>query len=101
MDSGPRTLRNRASFPGMTGGAALFADFRKRIGRYREARDFPARKGPSYLSVHLRFGTVSIRELAAHAHRLAMEPEGMAPRRGCRNSSGATSMHRSCGTTRA
>ena len=62
--------------PGMTGGAALFADFRKRIGRYRETRDFPARKGPSYLSVHLRFGTVSIRELAAHALRLAMEPGG-------------------------
>ena len=62
--------------PGMTGGAALFTDFRKRIGRYREARDFPARKGPSYLSVHLRFGTVSIRELAAHAHQLAMEPGG-------------------------
>ncbi len=35
---------------------------------------FPARKGPSYLSVHLRFGTVSIRELAAHAHRLALQP---------------------------
>ena len=51
------------------GRGALFADFRKRIDRYREARDFPARKGPSYLSVHLRFGTVSIRELAAFAHR--------------------------------
>jgi deoxyribodipyrimidine photo-lyase len=62
--------------PGMTGGAALFADFRKRIDRYREARDFPARKGPSYLSVHLRFGTVSIRELAANAHRLALQPGG-------------------------
>jgi deoxyribodipyrimidine photo-lyase len=62
--------------PGMAGGAALFADFIQRIGGYREARDFPARKGPSYLSVHLRFGTVSIRELAAHAHRLAMEPGG-------------------------
>ncbi len=62
--------------PGMTGGDALFADFLKRIDRYHEARDFPARKGPSYLSVHLRFGTVSIRELAAHAHRLALEPGG-------------------------
>ena len=62
--------------PGMTAGAALFADFLKRIDRYREVRDFPARKGPSYLSVHLRFGTVSIRELAAHAHRHALEPGG-------------------------
>ena len=32
---------------------------------YHRARDFPAVKGPSYLGVHLRFGTVSIRELAA------------------------------------
>ncbi len=62
--------------PGMTGGASLFADFRKRIDRYRETRDFPARKGPSYLSVHVRFGTVSIRELAAHAHLRALEPRG-------------------------
>jgi deoxyribodipyrimidine photo-lyase len=72
----PTHLAELGVVPGMTGGAALFAEFRKRIGRYREARDFPARKGPSYLSVHLRFGTVSIRELAAHALRLAMEPGG-------------------------
>ena len=61
---------------GMAGGAALFADFRKRIDHYKEARDFPARKGPSYLSVHLRFGTVSIRELAAYAHARSLEPGG-------------------------
>ena len=60
--------------PGMSGGAALFADFRRRIDRYREARDFPARKGPSYLSVHLRFGTVSIRTLAAFAHARSRRP---------------------------
>ncbi len=53
---------------GMRGGATLFADFMQRIARYRDARDYPALKGPSYLSVHLRFGTVSIRELAAAAH---------------------------------
>jgi deoxyribodipyrimidine photo-lyase len=62
--------------PGMTGGASLFADFRKRIDRYREMRDFPSRKGPSYLSVHLRFGTVSIRELAAFAHLRSLEAGG-------------------------
>jgi len=62
--------------PGMTGGAALLKDFRQRIDRYREARDFPARKGPSYLSVHLRFGTVSIRELAAFARQRSLEPGG-------------------------
>jgi len=53
--------------PGMSGAEKLFADFRARIGAYDERRDFPARKGPSYLSVHLRFGTISIRALAAHA----------------------------------
>ncbi|HSJ81225.1 MAG TPA: deoxyribodipyrimidine photo-lyase [Thiobacillus sp.] len=52
---------------GMTGGAQLFEDFLDRIDRYQDARDFPAQKGPSTLSVHLRFGTVSIRQLAAAA----------------------------------
>lgn len=52
---------------GMSGGARLFDDFLGRIDRYRETRDFPAQNGPSYLSVHLRFGTVSIRQLAAAA----------------------------------
>lgn len=53
--------------PGMSGAQALFADFRPRIDAYAEVRDYPARKGPSYLSVHLRFGTVSIRALAGWA----------------------------------
>jgi deoxyribodipyrimidine photo-lyase len=52
---------------GMAGGRALFAEFKRRIAAYGERRDFPALKGPSYLSVHLRFGTVSIRELAGYA----------------------------------
>jgi deoxyribodipyrimidine photo-lyase len=56
---------------GMRGGASLLDDFLPRIDRYRATRDFPAAKGPSYLSVHLRFGTVSIRELARHAQALA------------------------------
>lgn len=34
------------------------------IKHYKEQRDFPAIKGTSRLSVHLRFGTVSIRSLA-------------------------------------
>lgn len=54
---------------GMSGGARLFDDFLQRIGRYQETRDFPAVKGLSYLSVHLRFGTVSIRQLAAAAYQ--------------------------------
>jgi len=52
---------------GMAGAQRLFADFRRRIDAYQEQRNFPAKKGPSYLSVHLRFGTVSIRELASFA----------------------------------
>ncbi|MBI1284023.1 MAG: deoxyribodipyrimidine photo-lyase [Thiobacillus sp.] len=52
---------------GTTGGAKLLDDFLQRIDRYQEARDFPAIKGTSYLSAHLRFGTVSIRQLAAAA----------------------------------
>ncbi len=52
---------------GMRGGQALLKDFLPRMQHYRAARDFPAIKGPSYLSVHLRFGTVSIRTLARYA----------------------------------
>jgi len=48
---------------GASGGKRLFADFKRRIDDYAARRDYPALKGPSYLSVHLRFGTVSIREL--------------------------------------
>ncbi len=55
-----------ASLPipaGMSGAAALFEDFIPRIAAYGEARNYPSVKGPSYLSVHLRFGTLSIRHL--------------------------------------
>ena len=50
--------------PGMSGGALLFDDFLSRIANYGDTRNYPSVKGPSYLSVHLRFGTVSIRHLA-------------------------------------
>jgi deoxyribodipyrimidine photo-lyase len=54
--------------PGMAGARALWADFSAgRIERYGTLRDFPAVKGVSYLSVHLRFGTISIRQLVRHA----------------------------------
>ncbi|NRR33055.1 deoxyribodipyrimidine photo-lyase [Oxalobacteraceae bacterium] len=48
---------------GMAGAAALFEDFLPRVDHYGVARDFPAIKGPSYLSMHLRFGTLSLRYL--------------------------------------
>ena len=52
---------------GSQGGNALFDEFLDRMTHYKDLRDFPAVKGPSYLGVHLRFGTVSIRKLAASA----------------------------------
>jgi len=53
---------------GSTGAQELLDDFLDRIDDYATTRDFPAVKGPSYLSTHLRFGTVSIRRLAREAH---------------------------------
>jgi deoxyribodipyrimidine photo-lyase len=62
---------------GEQGGRRLLAEFVDRIDAYAGSRDFPALKGPSYLSVHLRFGTVSIRELARVAwERSRQDPEG-------------------------
>ena len=52
---------------GSSGARGLMAEFLVRMDHYHEARDFPAVKGPSYLGVHLRFGTISIRQLAAAA----------------------------------
>lgn len=69
----PTNLRELGMVPGMAGGRRLFEDFLKRIGRYKARRDFPAVKGVSYLSVHLRFGTVSIRELASAARQAGGE----------------------------
>lgn len=60
-------LRSIGVVPGMSGARERIDDFFTRIQNYRVARDFPAIKGVSYLSAHLRFGTVSIRELARRA----------------------------------
>lgn len=52
----------------MSGARQLWDEFRHgRITRYGALRDFPATKGASYLSVHLRFGTIWIRELVRAA----------------------------------
>ncbi len=40
----------------------------KIISQYHENRDFPALNATTKLSIHLRFGTVSIRKLAAYAN---------------------------------
>jgi deoxyribodipyrimidine photo-lyase len=60
---------------GAQGALQLFEDFAERIDRYHETRDFPAVKGPSYLSVHLRFGTISVRQVASVTY--AMHVQGM------------------------
>lgn len=57
---------------GMQGGQKLLERFLPHLQAYHEARDFPAKPGVSYLSTHLRFGTVSIRQLA----RTAWEQRG-------------------------
>ena len=54
---------------GSRGAQVLFREFLQRIDAYADARDYPAARGPSYLSVHLRFGTISVRELAREAWR--------------------------------
>lgn len=54
---------------GASGGARLLASFRRRIDHYADRRDYPALNGTSSLSIHLRFGTVSIRELVGYASK--------------------------------
>jgi deoxyribodipyrimidine photo-lyase len=59
---------------GSAAAEALLADFLERIDEYATAREYPGIKGPSYLGVHLRFGTISIRRLAGAARARAAEP---------------------------
>ncbi len=63
----PSNLASLKIPTGSRGAQQLLQDFLPRMAAYQDARDFPAVKGVSYLSVHLRFGTVSIRQLAALA----------------------------------
>jgi deoxyribodipyrimidine photo-lyase len=69
----PTNLAQLALPTGTSGAQALFEDFVDRIDRYTEARNFPAVKGPSYLSAHLRFGTISIRHLASVAYQMHLQ----------------------------
>jgi deoxyribodipyrimidine photo-lyase len=72
----PSDLRALKLPPGMRGARRLFDEFNERIDRYETQRNFPAVKGPSYLSTHLRFGTISIRTLVRAAHALTLQPGG-------------------------
>ncbi|OIR04475.1 deoxyribodipyrimidine photo-lyase [mine drainage metagenome] len=62
-------LQSMALPTGVSGAEKLFADFMQRLAVYQEARNYPSVKGVSYLSTHLRFGTISIRYLASQAYR--------------------------------
>ncbi len=44
-------------------------EYKSIIADYAKTRDFPGLEGTSRISVHLRFGTVSIRELATEANQ--------------------------------
>lgn len=52
---------------------ATFKSFLKRIDKYHEERDFPALDSTSHLSVYLRFGNISIRELVREIQPLNSE----------------------------
>tara|TARA_B100000767_G_scaffold73028_1_gene69687 strand:+ start:1078 stop:2496 length:1419 start_codon:yes stop_codon:yes gene_type:complete len=56
---------------GTLGGKNLLEKFYKNIKNYSTNRNFPSMRGVSYLSVHNRFGTLSIRHLA----KLAIEAD--------------------------
>ena len=65
----PTNLSSLKIPTGESGSQDLLEAFFERMDDYHATRDFPAVKGPSYLGVHLRFGTVSIRQLV----RLALQ----------------------------
>ena len=56
-------LRKKNILPGSTGGESELKNFLRVINNYSDNRDFPNLSANSRLSVHLRFGTLSIRDL--------------------------------------
>jgi deoxyribodipyrimidine photo-lyase len=73
IDFQPSNLAQLPLPTGRSGALRLLEDFAGRIERYHETRDFPAVRGPSYLSVHLRFGTLSVREAARVAYPMHLQ----------------------------
>ncbi|AXF01140.1 cryptochrome/photolyase family protein [Paraburkholderia hospita] len=76
MGFAPGKLAETKLLTGMSGAQTLLEDFVTRIDSYADRRDFPAARGTSHLSVHLRFGTVSIRTLARLPHEMSLLPDG-------------------------
>ena len=56
-------LREKNILPGSIGGESELKNFLRVINNYSDNRDFPNLSANSRLSVHLRFGTLSIRDL--------------------------------------
>ena len=78
----PTNLQALQITPGARAAIQLFEDFTGRMAAYADTRNFPAIKGPSYLSVHLRFGTISVRTLAREAFKAWQGSAGYAGGRG-------------------
>ncbi|MBN8707626.1 MAG: deoxyribodipyrimidine photo-lyase [Bacteroidetes bacterium] len=56
-----------------TQGLNFLSDFSGRIQKYGDLRDFPSKKGVSYLSPYLRFGMIGIRECVTMAKSASSE----------------------------
>ena len=56
-------LKKKNIFPGSAGAESELKNFLRVINKYSDNRDFPNLSANSRLSVHLRFGTLSIRDL--------------------------------------
>jgi deoxyribodipyrimidine photo-lyase len=63
----PTDLATLGVHGGSENARRVLQDFLPRIDAYADTRDFPAVNGTSSLSVHLRFGTLSVREVARAA----------------------------------
>ena len=58
---------------GSSGAAQMLDYFLPHLDSYLERADYPARRGVSYLGIHLRFGSLSIRQAVAPAWALAQQ----------------------------
>lgn len=63
-----------AAKPGRDAGLQLLQRFARKLPHYKTLRDYPGEPGVSGLSVHLRFGTLSVREAVSLA--LSQQNEG-------------------------
>lgn len=66
-------LDDLAIHPGTSGAHRQWEEFMHRMQDFPLRRQFPSVRGPSYLGVHLRFGTLSIREAARSARERQLQ----------------------------